>query len=128
VVAVRMHEPSPSIPRALCRGVYDVGRPLARRDEFLMRARGGTTLRVCRRAMPRCRCRARQQQKDKAEERSQSIFAIGATVLVTFPQGKATTRTSRMAKMLRAYETTITRVKTAHAREQVREECQRSSC
>jgi hypothetical protein len=76
VVAVRMHEPSPSIPRALCRGVYDVGRPLARRDEFLMRARGGMTLRMCRRW---------HQQSDKAEERSQGIFAIRATVLVAFP-------------------------------------------
>jgi hypothetical protein len=53
-----------------------VGRPLARRDEFLMRARGGMTLRMCRRW---------HQQSDKAEERSQGIFAIRATVLVAFP-------------------------------------------
>jgi hypothetical protein len=48
--------------------------------------------------MPRRKSRARHQQKDKAEKRRRSC------------------------------ETTKTRVKTAHAREQVREECQRSSC
>jgi hypothetical protein len=47
--------------------------------------------------MPRRQSRARYQEKSKAEEYSD------------------------------ARETTMTRVKTAHAREQVREECQRSS-
>jgi hypothetical protein len=85
VAAMRMHEPSSSTPGASRRGVYDVGCPLARRDEFLMRTRGGAVLRMCRRAMPGRAGRARHQQNDKAEERSQSIFAISATVLVAFP-------------------------------------------
>jgi hypothetical protein len=85
VGAMRLHEPSSSIPRASRRGVYDVSCPLACRDEFLMRTRGGAVLRMCRRVMPGRAGRARHQQNDKAEERGQSIFAISATVLVAFP-------------------------------------------